>query len=49
MVQDALVAALMPIGADPGHENMAKTKNPLSPKFNVACTENFPTLADFVE
>jgi hypothetical protein len=48
MVQDALVAALMPIGADPGHENMAKTKNPLSPKFNVACTENFPTLADFV-
>ena len=49
MVQDALIAALQDIGADPGHENTAKTKNPLAPAFSVACCENFPTLQDFVD
>ncbi|WP_368507714.1 hypothetical protein [Bradyrhizobium lupini] len=47
MIQDALVSALIPLGADPGHENKGKTKNPLAPRWSVACFENFPDLKDF--
>lgn len=47
MIQDALVSALIPLGADPGHTNTGKTKNPLAPRWSVACFENFPDLKDF--
>lgn len=47
MIQDALVSALIPLGADPGHTNTGKTKNPLAPRWSVACFENFPDLRDF--
>lgn len=46
MVQDALINALMPLGADPGHTNPAKTKNPLAPRFSLMCFENFPDLTE---
>lgn len=46
MVQDALVNALMPLGADPGHTNTAKTKCPLAPRWSLACFENFPDLTE---
>ncbi|MDT4740253.1 hypothetical protein [Bradyrhizobium sp. WYCCWR 12699] len=48
MVQQAVVSALIELGADCGHENTGKIKNPLSPKWHVACEETFPDLADFI-
>lgn len=48
MVQQAVVSALIKLGADCGHENTGKIKNPLSPKWHVACEENFPDLRDFI-
>lgn len=48
MVQQAVVSALIELGADCGHENTGKIKNPLSPKWHVACQENFPDLRDFI-
>lgn len=46
MVQDALINALMPLGADPGHTNTAKTKCPLAPRWSLMCFENFPDLSE---
>lgn len=46
MVQDALIAALLHLGADPGHTNAAKSKNPLAPRFSLMCWENFPDLSE---
>lgn len=46
MVQDALINALLPLGADPGHTNTAKTKCPLAPRFSLMCFENFPDLTE---
>lgn len=48
VVQQALVSALIGLGADAGHTNISKTKNPLDAHFSVACCENFPTLGDFI-
>jgi hypothetical protein len=48
MVQQSVVSALIELGADTGHENTGKHKNPLAPRFSVACTENFPDLRDFI-
>lgn len=48
VVQQALVSALIDLGADAGHTNISKTKNPLDAHFSVACCENFPTLSDFM-
>lgn len=49
MVQKAIINALIEIGADPDHENLAKFKNPLTPNWHVACEENFPDLTDFIK
>jgi hypothetical protein len=50
MVQRALVSHLIPLGADAGYLNVGKTKNPLSPYWSIACSdESFCTLEDFIE
>ncbi|MCK1336845.1 hypothetical protein IVB38_12635 [Bradyrhizobium sp. 38] len=49
MVQRALVSHLIHLGADAGHLNSGKTKNPLSEFFSIACSdEHFNDLGDFV-
>lgn len=49
LVQRALVSHLIHLGADAGHLNSGKTKNPLSPFWSVACSdETFNDLGDFV-
>jgi hypothetical protein len=48
MVHQDVVSALIELGADCGHANTGKIKNPLSPKWCVACEENFPDLGDFL-
>jgi hypothetical protein len=45
MVQKGIVSHLIPVGADPGHTNICKTKNPLSPGYSVeACDDHFQTM-----
>ncbi|MBN9007553.1 MAG: hypothetical protein J0H40_19320 [Rhizobiales bacterium] len=48
MIQRAIVNHLIDIGADPGHTNVGKMKNPLSPKWSVAAQDEFfPTMDDW--
>ncbi|MCG2645196.1 MULTISPECIES: replication initiation protein [Bradyrhizobium] len=50
MVQRALTSHLIPLGADVGYLNVGKVKNPLSPYWSIACSdENFCTLQDFID
>ncbi|WP_339037516.1 replication initiation protein [Bradyrhizobium symbiodeficiens] len=50
MVQRALTSHLIPLGADAGYLNVGKVKNPLSPYWSIACSdENFCTLQDFID
>jgi hypothetical protein len=48
MVQAGIVSLLIPLGADPGHTNAFKTKNPLSPGYSVeVCDDYFQTMEDW--
>jgi hypothetical protein len=48
MIQRGIVDLLIDLGADPFHTNVNKTKNPLSPKWNVAAQdENFATMNEW--
>jgi hypothetical protein len=48
MVQAGIVSLLIPLGADPGHTNANKTKNPLSPGYSVeVCDDYFQTMDDW--
>ena len=48
MVQDGIVSHLIPVGADPGHTNKFKTKNPLTAAYSVECCDDyFPTMDDW--
>jgi len=48
MIQAAIVSHLIPIGADPGHTNVFKTKNPLSAAYSVeTCDDFFATMDDW--
>ena len=48
MVQDGIVSHLIPVGADPGHTNKFKTKNPLTAAYSVECCDDyFPTMSDW--
>lgn len=48
MVQAGIVSLLIPVGADPGHTNVCKTKNPLSPGYSIeVCDDFFPTMSDW--
>lgn len=47
-VQRAAINALIPLGADPGHMNTDKFKNPLAAFWNVLCLNGeWPSLEDF--
>jgi hypothetical protein len=50
-VQRALTALLIPLGADPGFHNGQRTKNPLSPFWSVAISNDsyWPELRDFFQ
>lgn len=46
--QRALVAKFVPIGADTGHHNVLKVKNPLSPYWNIFVNDdNFVSLSEW--
>ena len=48
MVQKAIVSHLIPIGADPGHTNVDKTKNMLSHGWSVeVCDDYFQTMDEW--
>jgi hypothetical protein len=48
MVQAGIVSLLIPLGADPGHTNVFKTKNPLSPAYSIeVCDDYFQTMDDW--
>ena len=48
MVQAGIVSHLIPVGADPGHTNSFKTKNPLSAAYSIECCDDyFPTMSDW--
>jgi hypothetical protein len=48
MVQAGIVSLLIPLGADPGHTNIFKTKNPLSPGYSIeVCDDYFKTMKDW--
>lgn len=48
MIQSGIVSHLIPVGADPGHTNVNKTKNPLSASFSVEfCDDHFRTMDDW--
>jgi hypothetical protein len=48
MVQSGIVSLLIPVGADPGHINAFKTKNPLCPGYSVdVCDDYFHTMAEW--
>jgi hypothetical protein len=40
MIQKAICSLLIPLGADPGHTNINKTKSPLSPGWSVECCDD---------
>jgi hypothetical protein len=47
MVQAGIVSLLIPVGADPGHTNIFKTKNLLSPAYSIeVCDDYFQTMDD---
>lgn len=48
MIQAGIVNHLIEIGADPGHTNVAKTKNPLSPGYSIEiCDDHFKTMEEW--
>ncbi|MEH2499571.1 hypothetical protein V1294_006050 [Bradyrhizobium sp. AZCC 1678] len=48
MIQAGIVSLLIELGADPGHTNIFKTKNPLSPSFSIeTCDDHFATMDDW--
>jgi precorrin-2 methylase len=40
MIQKSICSLLIPLGADPGHTNINKTKSPLSPGWSVECCDD---------
>jgi len=48
MIQTAIINHLIPIGADPGHTNVNKTKNPLSAGYSIeVCDDYFQTMDEW--
>ncbi|MCK1540342.1 MULTISPECIES: hypothetical protein [unclassified Bradyrhizobium] len=48
MIQKSIVSLLIPVGADPGHTNVCKTKSPFAPGWSIeVCDDYFQTMDDW--